>query len=107
MISPARRKIQRTAAAIGGASVTIMEQLGHFPMSESPEQFRRYISLVLGQVLAIDAERAGRRQAGIVWPAATRYVLVRIVQVWCRVRRGGREKTGSGLPAKAIRQAGS
>jgi hypothetical protein len=38
-----------------------MEQLGHFPMSESPEQFRRYISLVLGQILAIDAERAGRR----------------------------------------------
>jgi hypothetical protein len=30
-------------------------------MSESPEQFRRYISLVLGQILAIDAERAGRR----------------------------------------------
>ena len=39
-------------AAIKGASVTIMEQLGHFPMSENPEQFRRYIAPVLGQILA-------------------------------------------------------
>jgi hypothetical protein len=28
-----------------------MEQLGHFPMSENPEQFRRYISPVLGEIL--------------------------------------------------------
>jgi pimeloyl-ACP methyl ester carboxylesterase len=42
---------RRTAAAIEGASVTIMEQLGHFPMSENPEQFRRYIAPVLGQIL--------------------------------------------------------
>jgi pimeloyl-ACP methyl ester carboxylesterase len=42
---------KRTAAAIRGASVTIMEQLGHFPMSENPEQFRRYISPVLGEIL--------------------------------------------------------
>ena len=41
----------RTAAAIDGASVTIMEQLGHFPMSENPEQFRRYIAPVLGRIL--------------------------------------------------------
>ena len=41
----------RTAAAIEGASVIIMEQLGHFPMSENPEQFRRYIAPVLGQIL--------------------------------------------------------
>ena len=41
----------RTAAAIGGASVTIMERLGHFPMSENPEQFRRYIAPVLGRIL--------------------------------------------------------
>jgi pimeloyl-ACP methyl ester carboxylesterase len=52
---------KRTAAAIGGASVTIMEQLGHFPMSENPEQFRRYISPVLDQVLAAEAERTGLR----------------------------------------------
>jgi len=42
---------KRTAAAIGGASVTIMEQLGHFPMSENPEQFRRYIAPVLADIL--------------------------------------------------------
>src|ERR1700687_6130325 len=41
----------RTAAAIGGASVTIMERLGHFPMSENPEQFRRYIAPVPGRIL--------------------------------------------------------
>jgi len=33
-----------TAAAIGGASITIMEQLGHFPMNGNPEQFHRYIA---------------------------------------------------------------
>jgi hypothetical protein len=27
---------RRTAAAIGGASVTIMEKLGHLPMNENP-----------------------------------------------------------------------
>jgi pimeloyl-ACP methyl ester carboxylesterase len=43
---------KRTAAAIGGASVVIMEQLGHFPMSEIPEQFRRYITPVLADILA-------------------------------------------------------
>jgi hypothetical protein len=41
----------RTAAAIPGASFTIMEHLGHFPMSENPEQFRRYIAPVLGRIL--------------------------------------------------------
>jgi pimeloyl-ACP methyl ester carboxylesterase len=40
----------RTAAAIPGARVTIMEQLGHFPMSENPERFRRYIAPVLGEI---------------------------------------------------------
>ncbi len=40
----------RTAAAIKGAQVTIMEQLGHFPMSENPAQFRRYIAPVLDQI---------------------------------------------------------
>ena len=41
---------RRTAASIPGASVTIMEQLGHFPMSENPKQFRRYIAPVLGEI---------------------------------------------------------
>jgi hypothetical protein len=38
-----------------------MEQLGHFPMSENPEQFRRYIAPVLHQIVAAEAERTGRR----------------------------------------------
>ncbi len=42
---------RRTAAAIDGASVTIMEQLGHFPMSENPGPFRRYIAPVLSEIL--------------------------------------------------------
>ncbi|WJR79470.1 alpha/beta hydrolase [Bradyrhizobium sp. NP1] len=40
----------RTAASIPGARVTIMEKLGHFPMSENPEQFRRYIAPVLTEI---------------------------------------------------------
>ncbi len=40
----------RTASGIQGAQVTIMEQLGHFPMSENPLQFRRYIAPVLNQI---------------------------------------------------------
>ena len=33
----------RTARSIPGAKVTIMKELGHFPMSENPAQVRRYI----------------------------------------------------------------
>lgn len=33
---------QRTADAISGASCTVMEELGHFPMSEHPEGFRPF-----------------------------------------------------------------
>jgi pimeloyl-ACP methyl ester carboxylesterase len=40
----------RTASSIKGADVTIMEELGHFPMSENPDQFRRYIALVLAKI---------------------------------------------------------
>jgi pimeloyl-ACP methyl ester carboxylesterase len=42
----------RTAAAIPGAHVTIMPELGHFPMSENPAQFRRYILPVLDKIRA-------------------------------------------------------
>ena len=41
---------ERTAGNIAGAEVTIMKELGHFPMSENPEQFRRYILPVLDKV---------------------------------------------------------
>jgi len=33
---------QRTADAIPGATISIMEELGHFPMSENPLAFRRH-----------------------------------------------------------------
>jgi pimeloyl-ACP methyl ester carboxylesterase len=42
----------RTAAAIPGAQVTIMPELGHFPMSENPTQFRRFILPVLDKIRA-------------------------------------------------------
>jgi pimeloyl-ACP methyl ester carboxylesterase len=40
----------RTAAAIKGAYVEIMKEVGHFPMSENPAQFRRYLLPVLEQI---------------------------------------------------------
>jgi pimeloyl-ACP methyl ester carboxylesterase len=43
---------QRTAAKIKGARVTVMKEIGHFPMSENPAQFRRYILPVLEEVRA-------------------------------------------------------
>jgi pimeloyl-ACP methyl ester carboxylesterase len=45
----------RTAAGIPGAKVTIMQGMGHFPMSENPAQFRRYILPVLDEI-----RRSGR-----------------------------------------------
>lgn len=41
---------RRTAQHIAGAQVTVMKELGHFPMSENPAQFRRYILPVLDQI---------------------------------------------------------
>jgi pimeloyl-ACP methyl ester carboxylesterase len=40
----------RTAASIPGAEATVMAELGHFPMSENPAQFRRYILPVLERI---------------------------------------------------------
>jgi pimeloyl-ACP methyl ester carboxylesterase len=45
---------ERTAAQIKGARVTIMKEIGHFPMSENPARFRQYILPVLDEI------RAGR-----------------------------------------------
>jgi len=42
----------RTAAKIQGARVTIMKEIGHFPMSENPAQFRRYLLPVLDEIRA-------------------------------------------------------
>ena len=45
----------RTAAKIQGARVTIMKEIGHFPMSENPAQFRRYLLPVLDEIKAHSA----------------------------------------------------
>ena len=43
---------KRTAAQIPGAEVVVMKEVGHFPMSENPAQFRRYILPVLERIRA-------------------------------------------------------
>ena len=40
----------RTASRIPGAEVVIMKEVGHFPMSENPAQFRKYILPVLERI---------------------------------------------------------
>lgn len=47
----------RTAAGIPGARVTVMERLGHFPMSENPQRFRAYIGPVLDEIRARHATK--------------------------------------------------
>jgi pimeloyl-ACP methyl ester carboxylesterase len=43
-----------TAAAISGSELIIMNELGHFPMSENPEKFRSYLLPVLEKILAAE-----------------------------------------------------
>lgn len=40
----------RTAHGIPGAKVTVMQEVGHFPMSENPQQFRKYILPILNEI---------------------------------------------------------
>lgn len=40
----------RTAASISGAKAEVMREVGHFPMSENPQQFRQYILPVLEEI---------------------------------------------------------
>ena len=40
------------ARAVPGAQVTIMKQLGHFPMSENPALFLSYLEPVLADIAA-------------------------------------------------------
>ncbi len=41
---------RQTGAKIAGAEVTIMKEMGHFPMSENPQGFRGYILPVLEKI---------------------------------------------------------
>jgi pimeloyl-ACP methyl ester carboxylesterase len=43
---------RRTADKIKGARVSVMREIGHFPMSENPAQFRRYLLPVLEEIRA-------------------------------------------------------
>jgi pimeloyl-ACP methyl ester carboxylesterase len=40
----------RTAQSIPGAKVTVMKEVGHFPMSENPKQFKKYLLPVLQEI---------------------------------------------------------
>lgn len=42
-----------TAVKIDGSELTIMEGLGHLPMSEDPEAFRGYLLPVMEKVRAM------------------------------------------------------
>ena len=39
------------ADAIPGATYTLMKGMGHFPMSEDPVSFRRYLTALLDDIL--------------------------------------------------------
>ncbi len=41
---------KRTAEKIPGAHVTLMKEIGHFPMSENPGRFREYLMPVLEEI---------------------------------------------------------
>ena len=49
---------ERTGKNIAGAEVTIMKELGHFPMSENPERFRTYLLPVLTEIAANCAQKS-------------------------------------------------
>ena len=46
---------QELADKVPGATYTLMEGMGHFPMSEDPENFKRYITPVLDDIVAKSA----------------------------------------------------
>jgi pimeloyl-ACP methyl ester carboxylesterase len=49
---------KRTALGIKGAEITVMKELGHFPMSENPAQFRTYILPVLEKIRGAEGQQA-------------------------------------------------
>jgi pimeloyl-ACP methyl ester carboxylesterase len=44
---------RQTAEKIAGARFTVMKDIGHFPMSENPEQFRKYLAPVLDEIRSL------------------------------------------------------
>jgi pimeloyl-ACP methyl ester carboxylesterase len=53
---------RRTAASIPGARVTIMDGLGHFPMSENPARFKQYILPILEEIQRTELAKLAQRQ---------------------------------------------
>ncbi|MEM7408598.1 MAG: alpha/beta hydrolase [Pseudomonadota bacterium] len=47
-------RTEATAARIRGSKATIMEGMGHFPMSENPALFKQYLQPVLAEILGHD-----------------------------------------------------
>ncbi|MEE2803545.1 MAG: alpha/beta hydrolase [Pseudomonadota bacterium] len=50
---------REAASRITGAKVTVMDELGHFPMSENPRQFRSYLLPVLHEICRDEASQRG------------------------------------------------
>ncbi len=53
---------RQTAEKVKGAECIIMEEIGHFPMSENPVTFKKYLMPVLGKIKAqepVPASRSG------------------------------------------------
>jgi pimeloyl-ACP methyl ester carboxylesterase len=53
---------RRTAEGIPGATLAIMQELGHFPMSENPAAFKPYFSEALSRMSAHRLERSAREE---------------------------------------------
>ena len=83
-----------TAEKIPGARFTVMKEIGHFPMSENPEQFRKYLAPVLDEIRLAGALTAAGNVAhcrllrlGLLQPEAHAHVAV-------HRRRGGEVLAG-------------
>ena len=46
------KRSRALADAIKGATYTQMEGMGHFPMSEHPEAFKKYLARLLATIMA-------------------------------------------------------
>jgi pimeloyl-ACP methyl ester carboxylesterase len=49
---------EETAKKVKGSEAIIMEEIGHFPMSENPEVYKEYLMPVLEKILAAEREPA-------------------------------------------------
>ena len=52
--------MEATAARIKGSKATVMEGIGHFPMSENPELFRSFLLPVLDEIFAANDDKMSK-----------------------------------------------